>query len=104
MIETLEKQTPPSLSPQEYLVRERAAEYKSDYVYGEIRAVAGGTLDHSTIIVNITREVSARLKGKPCRALSNETKVLADPEGLYTYPDLIVVFGEPRVLDDNTDV
>ena len=40
----------------------------------------------------------------PCRGLSNNMKVRTSYSGLYAYPDLIVVCGEPVFLDKRGDV
>ncbi len=92
------------VTQEEYLVRERAAEYKSDYVYGEIRAMAGASLAHNTINANLTVEIGSQLKGKPCRPLTSDMRLLADPGGLYVYPDLTVVCEEPILADDKLDI
>ena len=42
-------------TPEEYLALERAAEYKSEYVGGEIFAMTGTSVDHNTIAGNILR-------------------------------------------------
>lgn len=92
------------VSLDEYLVRERAAEYRADFVYGEIRAMAGGSLLHGRIIANVTREIGVQLKGKHCFAVSGDVKIAADPQGLYVYPDLTVVCDEPQFHDNEKDV
>lgn len=92
------------ISLEEYLVRERAAEYRADFVYGEIRAMAGGSLQHGRLIANLTGGITPQLRGKPCFAVSGDVKVAADPDGLYVYPDLTVVCGEPQFHDRERDV
>ncbi len=52
------------ISVQEYLTRERAATFKSEYFEGEIFAMAGGTPQHSLIAANFIREAGNALKGK----------------------------------------
>ncbi|HLK58201.1 MAG TPA: Uma2 family endonuclease [Chthonomonadaceae bacterium] len=89
---------------EEYLELERAAEFKSEFWNGQIVAMSGGSREYSTIIVNLTAEVGTQLKGKPCRAFSNDTKVRTGPLTLFVYPDLSVVCGEPRFHDEQGDV
>ena len=86
----------------EYLTLEREAEYKHEYLAGRIYAMSGGSPEHSSITVNITREVSVQLRRTPCRAFSNDMKVRAGR--LYAYPDLSVVCGEPTFRDARRDV
>ncbi|MGE0129697.1 MAG: Uma2 family endonuclease [Blastocatellales bacterium] len=95
----------------EYLEFERQAEDRHAFVDGEIRAMAGESPWHSIIRVNLTREVSAQLKGKPCIALSSNMKTCSgeqvDPgslKGLFSYADLTVVCGKPVFHDKFGDV
>ena len=73
-------------TPQEYLAFERKAEFKSEWLNGEIYAMSGGSPQHSSITVNVTSEIRSQLKGKPCQAFSNDMKVMitARPPGLIT--------------------
>lgn len=86
-------------SAQEYLAFEREADYKSEYLDGQIFAMSGGSPDHSTIIVNVISELHPQLKIRSCRAFSSDTKVRTPSDSLYAYPDLTVVCGEPRFYD-----
>lgn len=62
--------------------------------------------------MNLSRIVSASLLGSACRALSKDTKVRSGPipksrystKGLYSFPDLVVVCGEPQVYAEFSDV
>ena len=64
-------------TPEEYLELERQSDVRHEYYEGEIYAMACETLKHSQICVNLAREVSSQLKGKPCQALSPNMKVRA---------------------------
>jgi len=57
------------LTPAEYLEIERRAERKSEYFEGEMFAMAGTSLEHAEIIVNLGRELSQHLKGAMPRVL-----------------------------------
>ncbi len=92
------------LSPEEYLARERDAEYKSEYFDGEIFAMAGTSEPHNVIVANILGELHTQLKQRPCKVYSNDMRLKVSPTGLYTYPDVIVVCGKPRLEDDHFDV
>ncbi len=87
------------LTPQEYLKDEREAEYRSEYLNGEVFAMAGASRRHNLIVTNIVRELSFQLKKKPCEVYSNDMRVRVSNTGLYTYPDIAVVCGE-AVFDD----
>jgi len=82
----------PYVSEDEYIARERAAESKSEYLRGEVFAMAGGSPRHNLITANIAR---AFPKEMPCAVLSSDQRVhVVEPKGgLYTYPDVTVVCG-----------
>ena len=56
------------LTPEEYLAIERAAEYKNEYIDGEIVAMTGASRGHNLITVNIVGELRQQLKGRPLRS------------------------------------
>jgi len=96
----------------EYLALERASQERREYLDGQIYLMAGESEAHGTICINLTIEIGAQLKGTPCRAFSKDTKVRSGPlpksrysaEGFYSFPDLLVVCGERRYLDEHRDV
>jgi Uma2 family endonuclease len=96
----------------EYLALERASQERREYLDGQIYLMAGESPAHGTICTNLTIEVGSQLKGTPCRAFSKDTKVRSGPipkipysaQGLYSFPDLVVVCGEPQYLDEYRDV
>ena len=92
------------IAPEDYLELERNAEFKSEYLEGQIFAMSGGSPEHSAITVNITRELSLQLKGRPCQAFSNDLKVRTSYTGLYAYPNLTVVCSEPIYHDEKRDI
>lgn len=93
----------PRLTPEQYLEIERKAEFKSEYYGGEMYAMSGGTYPHGVIILNLGAELRAALKGRPCSTTSNDVRLRVSPGGLYTYPDVMVVCGDPRFADDQAD-
>lgn len=87
----------------EYLERERIAEFKSEFFDGETFAMAGGTLRHSLIATNLAREFGNQLRNKRCTAFNADLRVKIEASGLYTYPDLSVICGDPQFLNGNQD-
>jgi len=77
-----------------YLEAEQNAEYRSEYFYGEIFAMAGGTPNHNRITLNLAFIFNSRLKSKLCEAFASDIKVQIDEDKHYTYPDVMVVCGE----------
>ncbi len=92
------------LSEADYLRLERQAEVRSEYFDGEMFAMAGGTREHSLIAINLAREVSNQLKATNCVAYNTDLKVKVEATGLFTYPDVSVVCGDQRFLDEEEDV
>ncbi len=84
------------LTPEEYLKIEREAEYKSEYFAGEMFAMAGAAERHSLICMNIYGLLHQQLRQRPCRAYPSEMRVGVSATGLYTYPDVIALCGEPN--------
>jgi Uma2 family endonuclease len=89
---------------EEYLESERAAECRHEFLDGQIFAMAGESLSHSRICINLAIEAGSKLKGKPCEALSPNMKVRTSPTSLFAYPDLTIVCGEPQFHDTKKDV
>ena len=92
------------LTPQEYLVIERAADFKSEFFDGEMFAMAGTSKEHSRITVNLTIQFGNALKGRFCEPFSSDLRVKVSANGLYTYPDLTIVCGPVDVEDEQADV
>jgi Uma2 family endonuclease len=93
----------PRFTPEKYLEMERVAEYKSEYYRGEIFAMAGGTYAHFLLISNLNTELSVGLRGGPCRVGMTELRVRTHYDGLYTYPDIVAICGEPRFADNRPE-
>ena len=91
------------LTPQEYLAQERLAEFRSEYYRGEVFAMAGASWEHTLIKDNLAAETRGQLKGGPCRVLTSDIRVKVSPTGLYTYPDLLVVYDKPQFEDAVVD-
>lgn len=89
----------PYLSPEHYLAIERRAETKSEYFAGEMFAMSGASEPHNVVTVNVSGELRALLRGRPCRSYASDMRVKVSATGLYTYPDVVVVCGE-RLFDD----
>jgi Uma2 family endonuclease len=91
------------LTEAEYLEIERRAEFKSEFLDGEMFAMAGGTRSHSLIKCNLIRAIGNRLDGGPCRVYDSDMRVKVHVSGLYTYPDVSVACGEDQFEDEHQD-
>ncbi len=103
MEQPMSLQPKPRLTPEEYLALERKAEYKSEYLAGEMFAMAGASERHVSIVANVMYLLVGQLKGRPCKAYASDMRVRVSPTGLYTYPDVVVVCGQPQFADEQQD-
>jgi len=92
------------ITPEEYLRIERAAETKSEYYQGKMFAMAGASRSHSLIAGNLFRELGNRLLDRDCEVHATDMRLLVSSAGLYTYPDVMVVCGEPVLADAHNDI
>ena len=86
----------PYFTSKEYLALEVCAEYKSQYVAGEIFAMAGAEPWHVKVTTNLTAALVSRLRGRPCEVYNSDMRVRVAAGDMYTYPDLSALCGEPR--------
>lgn len=91
-------------TPEEYLTLERKATTRSEYVNGQIYAMAGASREHNLLSSNLAREVGNQLRERPCETYISDMRVRVSATKLYTYPDVVVVCGKPRFEDAQLDV
>ncbi|MGO9923179.1 MAG: Uma2 family endonuclease [Isosphaeraceae bacterium] len=91
------------LTAEEYLARERLANFRSEFYRGEMFAMAGASWEHTLIKDNLARLAGNQLEGGPCRVLTSDLRVKISATGLYTYPDIVVVCDEPQFEDNQFD-
>ncbi len=91
------------LSTAEYLDSERAAAFRSEYFRGETFAMAGASKAHNTLSTNLVVEAGTRMKGGACQIWSTDQRLKIDRTGLYTYPDLVIVCGQPEYDSEDQD-
>lgn len=90
-------------TPAEYLARERAAEFKSEYYDGKIVMMAGGTMNHSLISGNVHTLLNNALDSKPCMVFNSDNRLQLKRKEGYVYPDVVVVCGKPEFMDARED-
>jgi Uma2 family endonuclease len=96
-------QRKPLYTPEEYLALERAAEYRSEYLDGEIFAMSGASEAHNLIAGNIFWHLKSQFRGWPCRAYMSDMRVRVTPGRMYTYPAVVAVCGPREFADDQRD-
>ena len=91
------------VTPEQYLALERKAAFKSEYLNGQIIAMAGASRPHNLVAGNLHAEIRAQLRDRPCESYVGDMRVYIPPTGLYTYPDVVAVCGEPQFQDGELD-
>lgn len=89
-------------TPEEYLALDEAAEYKSEYLDGEILPMTGGTANHNKIALNFCRIFPLTVSGQNYEIFINDMRLWIPRYRLYTYPDVMVIQGEPVYPGNNT--
>ena len=89
-------------TPEEYLTLEVAADYRSQYVDGEIFAMAGAQPWHIDVTGNLIVALRTRFQGRPCKVYFDEMRVRSQPGNLWTYPDVVALCGKP-LFDTDQD-
>ncbi|MDQ3265771.1 MAG: Uma2 family endonuclease [Myxococcota bacterium] len=85
----------------DYLRVEETSSTRHEFFSGEIYAMAGGTVEHAELCVNLTATLRNGLQGRPCRVFSSDLMVRVRATGLGTYPDASVVCGELELDPDS---
>lgn len=87
----------------EYLALDRSTlDGRYEYIDGLVTMLAGGTNNHSRICLNIGRELSIALRGKPCEAFTSDLKVSISATR-YMYPD-VSVSCDQHDLQEKSDI
>ena len=89
-------------TPEEYLEFELNTEQRNEYFQGEILAMEGAKIPHVILAGNVAHHLKLQLDRR-CKVLQSDLRVHVPATGLYTYPDVTVVFGEIRTSPLNED-
>lgn len=92
-----------SYTPEEYFAIEERAEYRSEYIDGEIFAMAGGTANHNRIVRDVVIALNSELEDKGCEAFMNDLRVQLQKNRRYAYTDVVIVCGEPEFVKNRQD-
>ncbi len=92
------------VTEEQYLAIDRAAEFRSEFLDGEIIAMSGGSMRHADLQANVIGELFAAFRGSDCRVYSSDFRVRVSKTRMYAYPDVSVVCGRPVLADDRQDI
>jgi Uma2 family endonuclease len=91
------------VTEEQYLAIERAAEFKSEFLNGEMFAMAGASNAHALIQANLFGELYMALRGSACRSFGSDSKVRVSSDA-YVYPDVTVVCGKQQTTGAYRDL
>ncbi|MEO8823562.1 MAG: Uma2 family endonuclease [Ginsengibacter sp.] len=92
------------ISPQEYLSFERSAKEKHEYFEGQVIAMAGASLAHNRMVVNLVKKIGNFLEDKSCEILPSDIRISVPTYESYMYPDATIVCGKPETEDEKFDI
>ena len=96
-------QSLPHYTLEEYLKLEREAETRSEYVQGDIVAMAGATRNHGRIVGATHFRLYEQLQGRTCEVAGTDLRLYIEKYDVLTYPDVIVTCGPDKFLDERRD-
>ena len=88
---------------EEYLTFERASQTRHELYKGEIFAMAGASLNHNKLQMNFITTVGSFLKGRSCNVFGSDLRIHVPVNGLFTYPDALIICGNPQLMDEQFD-
>jgi len=94
----------PYVSEAEYLQAERQAQTKSEYLTGQVFALAGASRAHNRLKDNIGGMLYSALRGSGCEFFTSDMRVRVVEASAYFYPDVVIVCGELQFEDEHQDV
>lgn len=77
-------------TPQEYFDWEELQQERHEYFDGEVYAMAGGTLVHGRIGLNVASLLQSHVSGSGCITYNSDCKLGISEKGPFTYPDASV--------------
>ena len=91
------------LSVSEYLAFDRSSPVRNEYFEGEVFAMSGASRRHNLISLHLGGDLAQQLADRDCEVYASEMRVKVAATGLYTYPDIVVVCGDPAFEDNEFD-
>lgn len=86
----------------DYFAVEASSGVKHEFYQGEIFAMAGASLAHNHLNANVLTALRGAVRPHGCSAFGSDLRVKT-PDGLFTYPDVMVVCGPIALTQDRPD-
>lgn len=90
-------------TPEEYLELEEKADSKNEYIDGKIVSMTGGTPNHNDIAGNFYAYLKFALRNQSYKIFISDVRLWIPHYRIYTYPDVMVISGEPILQENRTD-
>jgi len=80
----------PRMTADEYLAWDAGQTERTEFVAGEVFAMAGGEDRNATVAGNLYIALRQHLRGSPCRVYAHDVKLRVEAADGFFYPDLMV--------------
>lgn len=90
-------------TPEEYLELEATADYKSEYIDGQIIPMAGASINHNRISLNLSSGLNFAFKNQNYEVFMGDMRLWIPQKLIYTYPDVIIISDESEFFNNRTD-
>jgi Uma2 family endonuclease len=90
-------------TPEEYLELEATANYKSEYIGRQIIAMAGASINHNRISLNLSSGLNFAFRNQNYEVFMGDMRLWIPQKLIYTYPDVIIIADEPEFFNNRTD-
>ena len=77
-------------SAEEYFALEEKSLVRHEFFEGEVFAMAGASIAHNTIALNVALACRVALRGKKCRVQMEAVRLAVEANRHYAYPDVMV--------------
>ena len=81
---------PRRYTAEEYFALETRSTVRHEFFEGEVFAMAGESIAHNTIALNVAMACRQALRGRQCRVQIEGIQLAVEADRHYTYPDIVV--------------
>ncbi len=102
-------------TPEEYLALEEVADYKSEYIDGQIIPMESritnpvvpttrGSINHNKLAGNLYAALNFAFRQQDYQVFISDVRLWIPEKQLFTYPDVMIIAGEPQYVNNRTDM
>ncbi|MGB3613905.1 MAG: Uma2 family endonuclease [Elainellaceae cyanobacterium] len=86
-------------TPAEYLAQEKNSDVRHELIESGVFRMAGASANHNRISLNFCRLFPLEIQGQRYEIFMSDMRLWLPAYESYTYPDVMVIRGEPRFTD-----